>query len=295
MVRPQMAKVYKPTELPADFPFAIKFAEMEPYYCMDHTFHWHNYLEISYVKQGNGRYYIGNEVYDIGPGDIMVINNIEPHYMEVLPPETMIQPVIKFDGRLVSDGVSQLFDSQYLEPFFERGSNFSNKIDRNTEVGKKIFTLLTEIESEYRSKNYGYQLMIKSKLLSIFTYLVRYYQDEVKSSTSLAQKNKKLEQLQIVFEYVSSHLDELLKLEELAALVYMTPSYFCTFFKKSTGMTPTQYIHKVRVARAIQQLKTTSKGVYEIAIECGFNNLANFNRTFKGVTGQTPSAVRASS
>ena len=287
-----MSKVYKHQELPADFPFAIKFAEMEPYYCMDHTFHWHNYLEISYVKQGLGRYYIGNKVYDIAPGDILVINNIEPHYMEVLPPETMIQPVIKFDGRLVSDGSSQFFDSQYLEPFFERGSNFSNKIDRNTEVGKKIFTLLTEIESEYRSKNYGYQLMIKSKLLNIFTYLIRFYQDEGKSTASLAQKNKTLEQLQVVFEYVNNHLDGELHLDDLAALVFMTPSYFCTFFKKSTGFTPTQYIHKVRVAQAIQLLKTTSLGVYEIAIECGFNNLANFNRIFKRATGQTPSAIR---
>lgn len=289
-----MAKIYNPKDLPADFPFAIKFAEMEPYYCMGHTFHWHNYLEISYVKQGIGRYYIENKVYDIAPGDIVVINNIEPHYMEVLPPQTMVQPVVMFDGRLISDGSSQLFDSQYLEPFFARGSNFSNKIDRHTDVGKKIFTLLTEIESEYTAQRVGYQLMIKAKLLSIFTYLIRYYQDAGKTATSPARKSKKLEQLQVVFEYIDSQLDQPLILEDLAALVYMTPSYFCTFFKKSTGFTPTQYIHNVRVGRAIELLQTTSRGVYDIAIECGFGNLAHFNRTFKRVTGKTPTAIRAS-
>ena len=289
-----MTTVYKPKDLPEDFPFAIKFAEMPPYYCMEHTFHWHNYLEISYVKQGHGRYYIENKVYDISPGDIVVINNIEPHYMEVLPPEPMLQPVVMFDDRLISERARPLFDKQYLVPFFERGSNFSNKIDRHTAIGKKIFTLLTEIEEEYKSQAHGFQLMIKSKLLSIFTYLIRYYQDEQKANLSPAQKSKRLEQLQAVFEYIGQNLDQPLMLEDLAALVYMTPSYFCSFFKRSTGQTPVQYIHKVRVARAIDLLRKTDQGIYDIAIESGFANLANFNRVFKRVTGQTPSAVRCS-
>jgi transcriptional regulator GlxA family with amidase domain len=179
-------------------------------------------------------------------------------------------------------------------PFFERGSNFSNKIDRHSAVGQKIFTLLTEIEEEYKSQAHGFQLMIKAKLLAIFTYLVRYYQDEAKSSLTPAQKNKRLEQLQVVFEHIGRNLDQSLLLEDLAALVYMTPSYFCTFFKRATGQTPVQYIHKVRVARAIDLLRTTDQGIYDIAIDSGFANLANFNRIFKRVTGQTPSAVRLS-
>ncbi|MDD2534343.1 MAG: AraC family transcriptional regulator [Eubacteriales bacterium] len=289
-----MSKVYKFRDLPEDFPFAIKFAEMEPYYCMDHTFHWHNYLEISYVKQGIGRYYIGNTVYDIAPGDIIVINNIEPHYMEVLPPEPMIQPVVMFDPRLVSSGASRLSaDEQSLEPFFARGSNFSNKIKCNTDIGKNIFTLLTEIEMEYRQKNYGYELMIKSKLLNIFTYLIRNYQDEGKSTGSQAQKNRRLDQLQIVFEYIDKQFAENITLDALASLVFMTPSYFCTFFKNSTGFTPTQFIHKVRISKSIEMLKKSSFGIFEIAYACGFNNLANFNRTFKRTTGQTPSAIRS--
>jgi len=75
-----------------------------------------------------------------------------------------------------------------------------------------------------------------------------------KSSLTPAQKNKRLEQLQVVFEHIGRNLDQSLLLEDLAALVYMTPSYFCTFFKRATGQTPVQYIHKVRVARAIDLL-----------------------------------------
>lgn len=47
------------------------------------------------------------------------------------------------------------------------------------------------------------------------------------------------------------------------------------------------------IARSIDLLKTTSRSISDIALDCGFNNLANFNRIFKRTTGQTPSALRA--
>lgn len=287
-----MSKVYKYKSLPPDFPFSIKFASMEPYYCMDHTFHWHNYLEISYVKQGKGRYFIENKTYDIEEGDIIVINNIEPHYMEVLPPRTMLQPVIMFDPKLIWSNESQMFDFQYLKPFFDRSSNFNNKIDSKTDIGKKIFRLLTEIEDEYTSEPVGYKLMIKAKLLHIITYLIRHFQDSDKQLESISQKSRKLKKLEAVFEHISLNFSAKITLEELSAKAFMSPNYFCSFFKDSTGFTPVEYINKVRISKAVELLKSTTRGVFEISLECGFTNLANFNKMFKKYTGMTPSKVR---
>ncbi|MCX7710019.1 MAG: AraC family transcriptional regulator [Clostridia bacterium] len=287
-----MSKVYKYKSLPSDFPFSIKFADMEPYYCMDQTFHWHNYLEISYVKQGKGRYYIENKTYDIEEGDIIVINNIEPHYMEVLPPHHMLQPVIMFDPKLVWSEEGQLFDSQYLKPFFNRSSNFSNKIDSRTDIGKKIFRLLIEIEEEYTREPVGYKLMIKAKLLHIITYLIRHFQDSDKQLESITEKSRKLKKLEAVFEHIHQNFASKITLEELASKAYMSSNYFCSFFKDSTGLTPIEYINKIRVSKALEFLKSTSRGIFEISLECGFTNLANFNKMFKRYTGMTPSMVR---
>ena len=288
-----MSKVYKYKSLPPDFPFSIKFAEMEPYYCMDHTFHWHNYLEISYVKHGKGRYFIENKTYEIQEGDIIVINNIEPHYLEVLPPEKMIQPVVMFDPKLVWSNENQMFDFQYLQPFFERSSNFSNRIDSKSDIGRKIFRLLTEIEEEYTRQPAGYKLMIKAKILHIVTYLIRHYQDSGKQLESISQKSRKLKKLEAVFEFINTNYPKKIMLEELASLVYMSPNYFCTFFKESTGFSPVEYINKVRVSRSVEFLKTSDKGINEISLECGFTNLANFNKMFKRITGMTPRGVRS--
>jgi AraC-like DNA-binding protein len=287
-----MSKVYKYKNLPVDFPFSIKFADMEPFYCMDHTFHWHNYLEISYVKQGRGRYYIENKTYELQEGDIIVINNIEPHYMEVLPPQNMLQPVVMFDPKLIWTSENDMFDFQYLKPFFDRSSNFSNKIDSRNDVGRQIFRLLTEIEDEYTRQPVGYKLMIKAKLLHIITYLIRHYQDSDKQLESISHKSQKLKKLEVVFEHINRSYQNKITLEELASLAFMSPNYFCTFFKESTGFTPVEFINKLRVSRAIQLLKTTDKGIFDVSLECGFTNLANFNKIFRRFSGMTPSKIR---
>lgn len=285
------SKVYKPKSFPVDFPFSIKFADMEPYYCMNHTFHWHNYLEIAFVKKGKGVYYVENRTYEMNEGDIVVINNIEPHYMEVLPPVNMVMPVVMFEPQLVWSSENQ-FDYQYMEPFFERSSNFNNKIDSKSEIGQKIFELLSEIEDEFVNKTIGYKLMIKAKLLHIITYLIRHYQDNSKSIESITSKSKRLEKLENVFDFISKNYSQRVKLDTLADLAYMSPNYFSTFFKQSTGFTPIEYLNKIRIAKSIELLRQSDFTITQIALECGFNNLANFNKIFKGLTETTPSQIR---
>ena len=285
------SKVYKPKSFPMDFPFSIKFTNMEPYYCMNHTFHWHNYLEIAFVKHGKGIYYVENRTYEMNEGDIVVINNIEPHYMEVLPPINMVMPVVMFEPQLVWSSENQ-FDYQYMEPFFERSSSFNNRIDSKSEIGKKIFALLTEIEDEYVNKTMGYKLMIKAKLLHIITYLIRHYQDTTKNPESISSKNKRLEKLEKVFGFISTNYSQKIELNTLAELAYMSPNYFSAFFKQSTGFSPIEYLNKMRVTKSIEMLRKTDYSIAQIALDCGFNNLANFNKIFKHFTERTPSQIR---
>jgi AraC-like DNA-binding protein len=287
----EVPKVYKPKSFPMDFPFSIKFTDMEPFYCMNHTFHWHNYLEIAFVKKGKGIYYVENRTYEMNEGDIVVINNIEPHYMEVLPPVNMVMPVVMFEPQLVWSSES-LFDYNYMEPFFERSSNFNNKIDSKSEIGRKIFAMLSEIEDEYVNKTVGYKLMIKAKLLHIITYLIRHYQDSSKSTESITSKSKRLEKLEKVFDYINGNYSQKIELHTLAELAYMSPNYFSTFFKQSTGFTPIEYLNKMRISKSIEMLRETDFSVAQIAMDCGFNNLANYNKIFKQLTETTPTRIR---
>ena len=81
-------------------------------------------------------------------------------------------------------------------------------------------------------------------------------------------------------------------LEKLAATLHMSGEYFCRVFKKATGITPTEYIHYVRIWKAENLLTTTHATILEISMEVGFTSVSYFNRVFKKRKGSTPTEYR---
>jgi AraC-like DNA-binding protein len=87
------------------------------------------------------------------------------------------------------------------------------------------------------------------------------------------------------------HADEL-TLGEVAKSVNMSAFYFCKMFKKSTGLTFTDYLARVRVEKVKNLLINPHKRVSEAAFEAGFQSLSQFNRVFRRITGEAPTAYR---
>ena len=104
------------------------------------------------------------------------------------------------------------------------------------------------------------------------------------------QQNQRVDR---VMDYISRHYTEEIKLEDLAARTAMAPGAFSRFFKQNTGRTPVDYIIDVRLGAAARMLVDTNASVSDICYACGFNNLSNFNRTFKARRGYTPREFRA--
>lgn len=252
--------------------------------------HSHNMLELSIVKSGTGKYYIGNEVYDIHRNDIFIISNVEAHGIEMNEQENLVNMVIHFEPRLVWSGDND-FDLRYLKIFFDRGQNFSHKLDKNNAATIKIQELFQEIEQEFLLKQPEYNLMVKVKLLNMLVLLLRHY-NYVLEERSPEDKNYEIKIINKITDFVDNNYDKDIKLQELADIAHMNPTYFSTFFKKYNGLTLTEYIVRKRISRAIEYLKQTDKTILEISGLCGFNNSANFNKMFKKVTGLTPTHYR---
>ena len=72
----------------------------------------------------------------------------------------------------------------------------------------------------------------------------------------------------------------------------MSRSYYSATFKQLNGVSVWGYITAQRIDRAQHLLESTSLPVMEISEHCGFNNIANFNRSFKKITGKTPRGYR---
>ena len=93
-------------------------------------------------------------------------------------------------------------------------------------------------------------------------------------------------------EFIEQNHSEEMSLEEVAGTVNMSAFYFCKMFKKATGMTFTDYLARVRVEKVKNLLINPHKRVSEAAFEAGFQSLSQFNRVFRKIAGEAPSAYR---
>ena len=95
-----------------------------------------------------------------------------------------------------------------------------------------------------------------------------------------------------IYEYISENYNKAPSLKELADALGYEYHYVSLLFHKYFNMNFKAFINLYRVQLACDFLLTTSKDILSISIDCGFDNLRNFNYVFKNYTGQTPSQYR---
>lgn len=94
--------------------------------------------------------------------------------------------------------------------------------------------------------------------------------------------------------HMSEHLDQPLRVADLAALASLSAAHFTVLFKEQTGCSPRDYLHLLRIHRACQLLHGTVLPVKDIAARLGYQDQFHFSRQFKAFQGVSPTDYRAS-
>jgi AraC family transcriptional regulator len=95
-----------------------------------------------------------------------------------------------------------------------------------------------------------------------------------------------------VDRYLREHLEQPLRLDELAEQVHLSVSHFCRAFTKTFGDTPHTYIIRLRLELAQKMMLTTREPLSQIALACGLADQAHLSKLFRRCLGETPSAWR---
>lgn len=96
----------------------------------------------------------------------------------------------------------------------------------------------------------------------------------------------------LIIEHIEKHLDEELRLGNLAKLANLSRHHFCRAFKVTFGMPPGRYITERRIDRAKGLLRDSRRSITEIALDLGFASHSHFTDAFRKITGITPSRYR---
>lgn len=210
---------------------------------------------------------------------------------EIIGQETLHILNIRFESRFIWSPGGDRFNLRYLEIFLNHEQNFSNKISGTEAVASIVAQLMKEIYEECQKQELEYELVVKAKLLLILANLGRYYEIANLPSTPHTSKQHLL-QLDSAVSFINTNLTKDLNLEIIAREAKMSKSYFSTIFKKMNGIPVWDYITRKRVELAMTLLRESDEPIIEVAENCGFSSISNFNRCFRQVTGISPSAYR---
>jgi AraC family transcriptional regulator len=153
--------------------------------------------------------------------------------------------------------------------------------------------LALALKSSLEEDGVGSRLYADSMATAMSAHLLRYYATRNHRFTEY-EDGLSQQKLRQALDYIQAHLSENLSLSEIADKLGMSQYYFCHLFKRSTGMSPHQYLIRQRVERAKHLLRQTELTITSIALKCGFANQSHFAKSFRQYTGLNPKEFRNS-
>ncbi len=250
--------------------------------------HYHAELQLTIILKRTGTLIVGDKICPFDEGDVFHLGSELPHvYRDT-------KPVNESYNSMGVHAISIYFKlNSFGENFFDLPENFliKNLLQKSSRGIKFKGEITQEIKKE--------MLSLKSRkgadlLITFFTILNALSKSkEMKCLTSISFMNKKddseSKRVQDIFKHVTNNFSREISLDEISKLSNMSVTSFCRFFKQRTRKTFTTFVNEVRIGYACKELLYKNFNINEVAYHCGFNNISNFNRQFKEVTGLTPS------
>lgn len=245
-------------------------------------FHAHDFLELYYFLDGSVTYYIEDQVYDLCPGDLLII-----------PAGKMHRPVIANEHAAYERMVLWI-TPQYLQGIDSPAGDLQKNLQKVGEHGycvpfrgdETVFVTALLKKLLYMQKN---DTDPKFCAGAVELYLWTIFRSYGVIDTTHRNETQVIPQ---VIRYITEHFGEPLTLEDIAAEFFVSKSHLNRHFKAYTNSTVYAYIMALRLTHARRMLREGIPAV-EAGRECGFSDYSTFYKAFKTQTGLSPQQFKS--
>lgn len=267
-----MKPVLEPPRKRLDSASLVAFERREPRFLWN--WHFHPEVELTLIAQGSGTRLVGDHSEAYGPGDLVLLGGNLPHTWissdgrgrkrqaavviqfrpDLLPPDVLALPEFLSIGRMLAAA--------------SRGLRFPKACAASVEPAMRELLGV-----------HGVPRWLK--LVQILDMLSLQTPQSLASARYHHRRSYQLSsRLDRVISHVEKHYRDESSIADAARVAGLSPGAFSRFFRKFMHRTFVDYRNARRVREACRLLEETDLSITEIAHECGFNNLANFNRRF---------------
>lgn len=233
----------------------------------DYT-HWHESIELLYITKGSGCVNCNFKTIDVKEGDIFVINSENLH-------------MVNSDSSI--EYYYLIVDSELLSTSGLSIENLTfRQLIKDEEMTKRYKKIIETYESDVNFKD--------ARLFLLILHLVERLLDFVVTDSTVDQTPPaNLANVKMAIKYIKENSNKKLTIDEIAEASDLSKAYLSRKFKAITGFTIVNYINLVRCQNASKLIRSGKFKINEAAIECGFENMSYFTKTYKKYTGKLPS------
>lgn len=271
-------RIYRKFSDPS-FPFQIReFAtrRIMPNYM---NIHWHPEPELFYVQDGKYEIYNENGNFTLSSGEVTLITTGKVHAIRSLSPKGHYWS-ISFSINLIQLPESHYFQQSFVEPLKSGTLQCPNKLTSKTGLTPKAMESLEHLI-------HGTQ---NEKFLGLLTFFME-IQPFCKRDSHRRDLHQSHDATAACIRYMETNYSARITLDELAEHVHLHPNYLCAVFKRNSGQTVFRYLNTLRVGKA-RDLLIKGLSVSQVAEQVGFSDEDHFSRTYKQITGISPSAYK---
>ncbi len=234
--------------------------------------HFHYQHELYYLISGETKYFVGDDIFHLHPGDFIFVPREVIHKTDS---ESCLQ-----NERILLSFEDSVFSSEYRQILEELSRLKLIHISPNKRYQAE--ELLQKLEKESKRTDGYREHLTKLYILELLTLLCRH------KSTQILPETESEKQISAVTEFIRSSYGQELSLSTLSRRFGLSESCLCRKFKSVTGMGLNEYITNVRIHNAAQLLSSGEHTVTEVANRCGYADSNYFASVFKKIKGTTP-------
>lgn len=255
-------------------------------------YHSHHENEIYFFHAGACRYLIHNQIYDLEPGDILLMDGLTLHRPNIFPHKEYVRSVIHFSPHMIQDILNTL-GSTYLLDVFKTSTPCLIRTKENKQSKQLEDLIASMAQVQQLPTKHNPTKPVELKMLLVQALIIIHKIMQTNNATVSGTKDIKSEHAENIATYIQNNFMKPLNLYTIARSLNLSKSYASHLFKEMTGFTIMEYVMECRLNEAKYLLEMEpDKTIKNIAYDCGFESAAHFSRYFRSKVGNTARAYR---
>ncbi len=251
----------------------------------DWPFHYHKYVELIYILEGNVKAFINNEIFTLHPDDMLVVFPFESHRFTSVDSSGFKYGVMKFFPEIINAADGQ----NSFEYIYNLNGACHTRLFHSFNVVKDAFINSAEAFSR---QDYGFDILVPGYIMQVCFSLVNKWH----SAGEIQKLDISEQNISVFYDLINLIRERQGKMtsSEAANFCHFSYGYFARKFKSIFGMDYKHYIRRIKINEAKRLLLCTDNTVTQIGSELGYSSTSHFITDFKKETNISPKHYRTS-